>query len=110
MSSSNIQGSSFNFTPDCIGKRCAEIFREAISLSHPIHIEGWDDGRLLAEPLEAIDVDSLTLLELVMRVEDAYGIELNEAAVNDCRTIGELVTLVTAATHGSRAPADSPSS
>jgi acyl carrier protein len=60
-------------------------------------VTSWDDAKLLAEPLEALDVDSLTLLDFVMRVESAYDVELDEAEVNSCRTVGELAALVTAA-------------
>ena len=49
------------------------------------------------EPLEAIDVDSLTLLDFVMQVESTYNVELDEAEVNSCRTLGELAALVTSA-------------
>jgi acyl carrier protein len=62
-----------------------------------MRVATWDDARLLAEPLEAIDVDSLTLLDFVMQVEDAYGVEFDEAAVNRCRTIGEIAAIVAAA-------------
>jgi acyl carrier protein len=83
--------------PDPIEQGCAQIFREVISTAHPINVAAWDDARLLAEPLEAIDVDSLSLLNFVMQIEDAYGIELDEAAVNRCRTIGEVAGIVAAA-------------
>jgi len=83
--------------PDLIEQGCARIFREAISPEHPIHVGAWDDTRLLAEPLEAINVDSLTLLDFVMQVEDTYGVELDEAAVNNCCTIGELAAIIAAA-------------
>jgi hypothetical protein len=42
----------------------------------------------MVEPLETFDADSLTLLEFIMEVESAYDVELNEADVNACRTIG----------------------
>jgi acyl carrier protein len=76
---------------DSIEQGCAQIFRGVIGLAD------WDDARLLAEPLEVIDVDSLTLLDFVMQVEDTYGVELDEAVVNRCRTIGEVAAIVAAA-------------
>ena len=57
----------------------------------------WRIRKLLAEPLESFDVDSLVLLDFVMRVESAYDVELDEAEVNSCRTVGELAALVVAA-------------
>jgi acyl carrier protein len=97
MYSSIIPALPSNSMADSIEEGCARIFREVISLSHPIHVTAWKDARLLAEPLEAIDVDSLSLLDFVMQVEDAYGVELDEAAVSNCRTIRELAALVATA-------------
>jgi acyl carrier protein len=82
--------------PDSIEQGCLRIFRELMGLAHTIHVENWDDARLLAEPLDAIDVDSLTLLEFVMQIEDAYGVDLDEAAVDSCDTISELSAIVAA--------------
>jgi acyl carrier protein len=82
---------------DSIEQGCARIFREAVGIAHTVPVMTWDDARLLSESLEAIDVDSLTLLEFVMKVESAYDVELDEADVNSCRTIGELAALVIAA-------------
>jgi acyl carrier protein len=92
--------------PDPIEEGCARIFRGVISTTHPINVEVWDDARLLAEPLEVIDVDSLTLLDFVMQVEDAYGIELDETAVNRCHTLGELAATVATAKNGKAAFSD----
>lgn len=89
--------------PDPIEEGCARIFRGVISLAHPSNVGVWDDARLLAEPFEAIDFDSLTLLDFVMQVEDAYSVELDEAAVNRCRTLGEFAAIVAAAKNGSAA-------
>jgi acyl carrier protein len=82
---------------DPIEENCARIFRGMLGTSHPINDAGWDDQRLLAEPLEAIEVDSLNVLDFVMQVEDTYGVELDEAAVNRCRTIGDVAAMVAAA-------------
>ena len=82
---------------DSIKQHCAHLFREAIGDAHTVPVTSWDDAKLLTEPLEALDVDSLTLLDFVMRVESAYDVELDEAEVNSCRTVGELAALVTAA-------------
>jgi acyl carrier protein len=82
---------------ETVEQRCAHIFREIVGLQNPGLLSDWDDGRVLTEPLEAIDIDSLSRLDFIMRVESAYGIELDEADVNACRTIGELAKLVTAA-------------
>jgi acyl carrier protein len=80
--------------PDSIEQGCLRIFREMMGLAHIINVEKWGDARLLVEPLDAIDVDSLTLLEFVMQIEDAYGVDLDEAAVDSCDTISELSAII----------------
>lgn len=79
---------------------CAEIFREVSGLDNSSAHYGWSDERLLGEPFEALDVDSLTLLEFVMKVENTYDVELDEEAVNRCKNVGDLVALVAAARNG----------
>ena len=82
---------------DPIEQHCVNIFRNVVGITHSVPVFSWDDARLLRSPLESIDVDSLTLLDFVMQVESVYDIELDEAAVNACRTIRELAALVAAA-------------
>ena len=50
----------------------------------------------ISEELPLVDVDSLALVELVMDLEDAYGIDLSEAEVAGAGTVGGLVDLVLA--------------
>ena len=80
---------------------CARIFRDVAGLNNSSEHYGWSDERLLKEPLEALEVDSLTLLEFVMDVETAYDVELDEDDVNRCSNVGDLVQLVLAARNGS---------
>ncbi len=81
---------------------CARIFREAAGLNNSSEHCDWSDERLLKEPLEALEVDSLTLLEFVMAVETAYEVELDEDEVNRCSNVGDLVQLVMTARDGSQ--------
>jgi acyl carrier protein len=60
----------------------------------------WSDERLLIEPLEAFGIDSLTLLEFAVEVENAYNVALEEEDVNLCNNVGDLVSLVAAARNG----------
>lgn len=83
-----------------IGVGCARIFREIAGLENSSKYFGWSDKRLLEEPLTAFEIDSLTLLELVMAVETAYGVELDEGEVNNCSCLGDLVELVSVARDG----------
>ena len=54
---------------ETVEQRCVQLFREIVGLQNPGLVSSWDDSRLLAEPLEAIDIDSLSRLEFIMRVE-----------------------------------------
>jgi acyl carrier protein len=44
--------------------------------------------------LEAIDVDSLDLVELTQVIEETYGIDLDGADFTSIRTVGDVVDLV----------------
>jgi acyl carrier protein len=46
--------------------------------------------------LEALDIDSLDLVELAQIVEDEYGVELKGDDVKDVKTVGEVIDLVVA--------------
>jgi acyl carrier protein len=83
--------------PEPVALDCARIFRDVVGLTNSTSVASWDDARLLEEPFEVFDIDSLTLLDFVMKLEDAYNIELDEAEVNACQTIGDLAALVAAA-------------
>jgi acyl carrier protein len=45
---------------------------------------------------EALDVDSLDLVELAQVVEDEFGVELQGDDVKDLKTVGEAIDLVVA--------------
>jgi acyl carrier protein len=45
---------------------------------------------------EALDVDSLDIVELAQIIEDEFGVELDGDAVKDVRTVGDVVDLVVA--------------
>jgi len=88
-------------TLETLATVCARIFRDVAGLEDSSEHCGWSDERLLKEPLEALEVDSLTLLEFVMAVETAYDVELDEGDVNRCANVGDLVRLVLVARNGS---------
>lgn len=79
---------------------CAKIFRDVADLKNSKTHFAWSDERLLQEPLEALEVDSLSLLEYVMAVEEAFNVELDEDEVNACGNVADLVQLVEAARNG----------
>jgi acyl carrier protein len=45
---------------------------------------------------EAIDVDSLDLVELAQIVEDEFGVELGADDVKDLKTVGDAIDLIVA--------------
>jgi acyl carrier protein len=45
---------------------------------------------------EALDVDSLDLVELAQIVEDKFGVELGSDDVKDLRTVGDAIDLIVA--------------
>lgn len=50
--------------------------------------------------LEAIDVDSLDLVELTQVIEETYGIDLEGADFKKIKTVGDVVDLVVARVQG----------
>src|SRR4051812_48400330 len=81
---------------------CAQIFRHVADLKYSQTHFAWSDERLLQEPLEALQVDSLTVLEYVMAVEEEFNVEIDEDAVNACRNVGGLVRVGVAGPGGSK--------
>jgi acyl carrier protein len=45
---------------------------------------------------EALDVDSLDLVELAQIVEDEYGVEMRETELAEIKTVGQAVDFVSA--------------
>lgn len=58
-----------------------------------------DDETLLAQQLEQL-FDSLSMLEVIMNVEDHYNIRIDESAVRKCQTVKDVVALVERALTG----------
>ena len=46
--------------------------------------------------LEDLDVDSLDLVELAQVVEDEYGIEVADSDLEQVKTVGDVIDLITA--------------
>jgi acyl carrier protein len=53
-----------------------------------------NDEKLVALPLRDLDLDSLSVLEIVMNIEDYYRIEIDESKFNECLTVKDVVSLV----------------
>lgn len=62
---------------------------------------GADEGAVTRDAtLEAIDVDSLDLVELTQVVEETYSIDLDGADFKNIKTVGDVVDLVVARVQG----------
>jgi acyl carrier protein len=81
---------------DDTARICVEIFRKATGLDISRRGASTSDAEILASPLVAFEIDSLETMEFIMAVEERFDVELNEAAVNDCNNLAELVKLVDA--------------
>ena len=56
---------------------------------------GADPDRISADAeLEALDVDSLDLVELAQIMEDEYGVQLKGEEMENLKTVGQAVELV----------------
>jgi acyl carrier protein len=56
---------------------------------------GADPDRISADAeLEALDVDSLDLVELAQIMEDEYGVQLKGEDMEGIRTVGQAIDLV----------------
>lgn len=77
--------------------RCAKIFRKAAGLeNNPAHADR-DDQQVAGASFDEFGIDSLTAMEFVMEVETEFGVELDEDAVNACKSVREVAALVTQA-------------
>lgn len=57
---------------------------------------GCDESKITMEAkiVEDLECDSLSMVELVMALEDAFGISVPEEVSKEIKTVGDIVTLV----------------
>lgn len=82
---------------DAVAAVCAEIFRDMEGLR--VAPDGGAiqaDAELLDRSFDSFGLDSLSVMEFVMTVEERFDVELDETAVNECKTIRDLAGLVSA--------------
>jgi acyl carrier protein len=65
--------------------------KDLIAEEFDVEVSELSEATTLKEDLEA---DSLTLVEMVMSVEDEFDVELGEDEITSVNTIGELATLI----------------
>lgn len=52
------------------------------------------DVKLEANIIEDLDADSLSVMEVVMNLEEEYDIEVEEEAIKTLVTVGDVVTFI----------------
>ncbi len=67
------------------------LVREHLAEELEMEIEKIDEGTRFKEDLDA---DSLDLYELVMELEDTYGVSVSEEQATHIRTVGDAVGFV----------------
>lgn len=73
---------------------CVEIFRETAGLDRSPRASAMSNEDVVSAPIDSFDIDSLDTMEFVMAVEDRFGVQLNEEAVNGCKTLADFARLV----------------
>lgn len=79
----------------------------AVMREQAVELLGLDPDKVVesASFVDDLEVDSLSLVEYTMQLEDSFGIELPEEELTDLKDIGGLVTLVTQKTEAAGASA-----
>jgi acyl carrier protein len=70
------------------------IFRELTVLGDEAEGQPLSDHDLLTRPFESFKIDSLSVMQYIMAIEDRFDVVLDEVAVQQCQTIAELAELV----------------
>ncbi|MFV0424187.1 MAG: acyl carrier protein [Bacilli bacterium] len=52
------------------------------------------DVKLEANIIEDLDADSLSVMEVIMNLEEEYDIEVEEDAIKTLKTVGDVVTFI----------------
>ena len=73
------------------------LVREHLAEELEVEIEQIDEGTRFKEDLDA---DSLDLYELVMELEDRYGVSVSEEQATQIQTVGDAVGFVRRARSG----------
>jgi acyl carrier protein len=68
-----------------------KLVREHLAEELEVEVERIDEGTRFKEDLDA---DSLDLYELVMELEDRYGVTVSEEQATRIRTVGDAVGFV----------------
>jgi acyl carrier protein len=69
------------------------VFRKICAMLEPLNLKGVKlarDTDLIAD----LEIDSVSVLDLVMEIEDSYDISIPVNTISETRTVGELVDAV----------------
>jgi len=56
--------------------------------------EGLSDEQLLARKLDDLVMDSLTRMELILKLEDTFSVLVNETELAKCKTVKDVIETV----------------
>jgi acyl carrier protein len=70
-----------------------QSIKQSLAQSANVLIEALGDDK----PLADVGVDSLAIVEMLMDLEDRYGVRLSQDDLRKARTVGDLVRLCTQA-------------
>jgi acyl carrier protein len=70
-----------------------EALVEELSLAAKVDLAALSDGAAIREE---VPVDSLALLDVLLRVEKRLGVEIDDEALGRVRTVGDLVDCIAA--------------
>ena len=75
-----------------------EIFDKVVEIIKPFvkAPEGVTGAKMETSILKDLKVNSARLVDVVIEIEDAFGIEVSDEAADKVRTIGDAVTLILA--------------
>lgn len=74
---------------DAVQQKLAEILSQFVK--DPKALQGLNDGSRIVEDL---GINSARFIDIVLVVEDEYGIELSDDTLDEMRTFGDAVTAI----------------
>lgn len=63
-------------------------------VAEQLHVDNMDDMKMESEIIKDFNADSLDVVELMLALEDKFGIEIPDEAAEKISTIGDIVTYI----------------
>ena len=86
-------------------KECEAILDKVRAIFTDVAATEPDAVQMTSNLRDDLDVDSLASVEIVMALEEAFGIELGGERASKLQTVGDLVQAIAAAKRGTSADA-----